>query len=99
MLHRKKILEYLFEGGIQGKFFVERTTYEQDKKETHVYQVLGEEGIDQTIPAQLKIRICYLNNRYGNTPDTRTRVKWLGQLLNDQEATAEEIALAQSSSP
>jgi len=92
---RKTVLDYVMEGGINGKYFLNRKIYiNEETVEAIVYQIKGQNGIDNTIPANPLISIGFLNKRYGSSPEERTREEWLGMILRDEEATNEEIAAA-----
>ena len=94
MPKRKTLLDYVMKGGIEGKYFLSRVIMREGVMEPHVYQILGHKGIDNTIPANLLIKFCYLNRSYGLTEEERIRSDWLGRMLEDKEATQEEIEVA-----
>ncbi|MBS3093830.1 hypothetical protein J4456_04605 [Candidatus Pacearchaeota archaeon] len=70
------------------------TLFESNGKRVMVYRVNGSNGTEKTIPHTANIEICYLNEYYGWTPKDRTRIEMLGKILEDEEATIEEIIAA-----
>ena|SRR3989338_8087324 len=87
---RKKLIDYIMEGGIKKRFFIGNSFYDDDHNLVHaIYRVLGKGGVEDTIPKTLLIKINYLGNCGSSKHE-----EYLGDLLEDEEATKEEIAVA-----
>ena len=96
---RKKLLDYILGGGIKGRYFI-GNEYDEgggSRNGEHIltiYQVIGHNGIDNTIPPNPKIKIQYLGRK--NREEDGKREEWLGLLLRDREATSEEVKQAKT---